>query len=235
MATEVQTAPQVTTQATNGVVTPPRDFYKIALVASSGKGKTYSFRNMDPSTTGFINVENKPLPFKNQFKHHFKVNTYVEAYNKLIEYAKNPDIKVIVFDSFSAYVDLLLINARSTKKGFDIWSFYNEEIGKLLNLIKKVPKEVFVTAHYEILGVEGIQEKRIKVKGREWEGTIEKEFTVVLYADSKIQEGQKPQYIFHLALEGASAKCPPDIFGEDVVHIQNDSKAVLDKVVEFAA
>jgi hypothetical protein len=39
-----------------------REAYKIAIVSSSGRGKTYSFRNLDPATTGFINIENKPLP-----------------------------------------------------------------------------------------------------------------------------------------------------------------------------
>lgn len=233
MATEAQTTAAPAKPA--APATPPRDFYKIALVGTSGKGKTYSFRNMDPTTTGFINVENKPLPFKNQFKHHFRVSTYTEAYNKLVEYAKNPEIKSIVFDSFSAYVDLLLLTARSTKKGFDVWNLYADEIGKLLHLIKRVPKEVFVTAHYEILGVEGASEKRIKVKGKEWEGVIEKEFTIVMYADSKIEEGKKSQYILHLALEGASAKCPPDIFGEDIAHVPNDCKVILDKIVEFAS
>ena len=46
-----------------------RDYYKVLLVSLSGKGKTYSSRNLNPETTGFINMENKPLPFKNTFKH----------------------------------------------------------------------------------------------------------------------------------------------------------------------
>ena len=50
-----------------------RDYYKVLLVSQSGKGKTYSFRNMNPDTTGFVNVENKPLPFKNNFKFNFMV------------------------------------------------------------------------------------------------------------------------------------------------------------------
>ena len=142
-----------------------RDYYKVLLVSLSGKGKTYSSRNLDPNTTGFINVENKPLPFKNNFKYHKRCSTYQEAYNTIIEYGKNPEIKVIFFDSFSAYIDLLLADCRNIKKGFDIWNMYNEEIGKLLTLIKKVPKEMFVTAHYEILNIEGDPEKRTKVKG----------------------------------------------------------------------
>jgi hypothetical protein len=203
-----------------------RDYYKVLLVSQSGKGKTYSARNLDKETTGFINVENKPLPFRGNFKYHTRCTTYQEAWNALIEYAKNPDIKVIFFDSLSAYVDLVLFEARKTKKNFEIWNLYNDEIGKVLNMIKRVPKEVYVTAHYEILTPEGDPEKRVKVKGKEWEGVVEKEFTVVLYADRKLNEKKETEAWFNGALEGSSAKCPPDLikagykFDNDCAYIQ---------------
>ena len=212
-----------------------RDFYKVAIVSQSGKGKTYAARNMNPLTTGFINVENKPLPFKNTFKHHKRCTSYQEAIDTLIEYAKNDEVKQIVFDSFSAYVDLLLLECRKSKKGFDIWNMYNEEIGKLLNLIKRIPKEIYMIAHYEILGVETALEKRIKVKGKEWEGLIEKEFSVVLFADRKVNEQKKVEAWFDLNLENTSSKCPPEIFGEDVTRIPNDYNFIQQKIEEFVA
>lgn len=212
-----------------------RDYYKVLLVSQSGKGKTYSAKNLNPETTGFINVENKPLSFKNSFKYHTRCQTYQEAYNTLIEYAKDPNIELIFFDSFSAYVDLLLQEARKTKKGFDVWNLYAEEIGKLLNLIKRIPKEVYVTAHYELIAEEGTLEKRVKVKGKEWEGFIEKEFTIVLYTDRKLNDQKKVEAWFDLALENSSAKCPPDIFGEDVTRIPNDCAFVQKKILEFVS
>lgn len=213
-----------------------RDYYKVLLCGAPGRGKTYTFKHLDPASTGFINVENKPLPFKNSFKHHARITkNFNEVYTTLGEYAKNPEIKVIVLDSFSAFVDLLLIEARKTKKGFDVWNMYAEEIGKLLTYIKLIPKEVFVTAHYEILGIEGASEKRVKVKGKEFEGLIEKEFTIVLFADNKFDDNNKPRYFLNLAQEGTSAKCPPDIFGEDVHQIPNDAKLIYDKIIEFVS
>lgn len=213
-----------------------RDYYKVLLCGAPGRGKTYSFKNLDPATTGFINVENKPLPFKNSYKFHTRITkNFSEVYTALSEYAKNPEVKVIVLDSFSAFVDLLLIEARKTKKGFDVWNMYAEEIGKLLTYIKIIQKEVFVTAHYEILGVEGASEKRVKVKGKEFEGLIEKEFTIVLFADNKFDENGKPQYFLNLAQEGTSAKCPPDIFGEDIFQVKNDAKLIYDKIIEFVS
>ena len=210
-----------------------RDFYKILVVGASGKGKTYMFRNMDVNTTGFINVENKPLPFKNTFKYHKRVSSAKEALDTLIEYGKNPEIKSIVFDSFSAYMDLVLADARATKRGFDVWTQYNEEISKFHSILNLVPKEVFVTGHYEILDVEGTPEKRFKVHGKENEGRVERHYTVVMYADNKYDENNKSQYYLQLSGEGISAKCPPDIFGEDVITIPNDGKYILEKVLEF--
>ena len=91
--------------------------YQIALVGMSGKGKTMAFRNMDPETTGFVNLEAKPLPFINKFKHYSIPKNWQESYQKLIEFAKNDKIDVVVLDSFSAYVDSLLKTARETKRG----------------------------------------------------------------------------------------------------------------------
>lgn len=210
-----------------------KDYYKILIISASGRGKTYSFRNMDPETTGFINAENKPLPFKNNFKHHKRCITLNSVREALKEYANDDSIKVIVLDSLSAYIDMLLSHSRANKKGYEVWNFYNEKIGSLLNFIKTINKEVFITAHYEWLSDEGgTRERRLKVKGKEWEGIIEKEFTMVLYADVKFED-KKPKYYFSTVLENSSAKCPPMIFGEDVYQIENDSKMVLDKILEF--
>lgn len=209
------------------------DYYKILLVSPSGKGKTFSFRNVDPNTFGFVNIENKPLPFKNQFKYHARPTSRVEAFNTLVEYAKNPEITAIGVDSFSAYTDLVMAEARQTQKGYDIFNFYNDNIAKFFDLVKKVKKEVFLTAHYEILGIEGALEKRVKVKGKEWEGVTEKEFTIVLFGDNKFKENGKPEYFFKLVEENTSAKCPPAIFGEEVYQIPNDVQYILEQINKF--
>jgi hypothetical protein len=211
-----------------------KDYYKILIVGQSGKGKTYSARNLNPLSTGFLNVENKPLPFKNKFKFHERCENLLDVKMKLKAMAENEHIKTIFIDSFSAFVELLLSEARKTKRGFDIWNYYNEEIGKMLNYIKSIQKEVIMTAHYEMLNIEGDPEKRVKVKGKEWEGLIEKEFTMVLYADRAHDEKGKVKAWFNTSQEGTSSKCPPDIFGESVEKIENDCEYVIDKTVEFA-
>ena len=213
-----------------------RAFYKVLLVGASGRGKTYSFRNMDREKTLFINVENKPLPFKGNFKHHVIPSNPAEVLAALQNGSKNPDVDCIIVDSFSAYVDMLMAEARATKRGFDVFNHYNEHIGKFNDYVKKVKKEVFVTGHYEVIADEigGSKERRLKVKGKEWEGVVEKDYTVCLYAEAKPKENSRPEYYLHLYNDGTnSAKCPPEIFGEEVLSIPNDAKIIFDKIQEF--
>lgn len=206
--------------------------YPIAIVGSSGRGKTMSFRNMNPDTCGFINAENKPLPFINKFKHYCTPNTWTETYQKLIEYGKDPEITEVVLDSFSAYIDSLLKTARETKKNFDIWNMYNEEVGKLLFLIKKYPKDIFVTGHSANVETEtGVLERRMAIKGNEWNKTgIEKDFTIVVFADSMTKDNKR-NFVFNLLSDGtSSAKTPPFLLPEGQDIIPNDANAFLQSI-----
>lgn len=211
-----------------------RDYYKILLVSQSGKGKTYSFRDMDKEKTGFINVELKPLPFKGAFKYHARPQNPASVLAALKAYAENSEINCIVIDSLSTVIDLFLAESKALKRGFDVWNYYNEQIAKFLTEIKKIEKEVFLTAHYEWVQDEGgAKERRAKTQGKQWEGWLEKEFSVVLYADRKLTEDKKIEAWFDLALDNSSSKCPPDIFGEGIYQIPNDSNYILDKIIEF--
>lgn len=94
------------------------DFYKVLVIGSSGTGKTYAAENLPEETTALINVEDKPLPWNKKFKLHSRPRTSVEVINSLVEAGKDDSIKVILFDSFSMYMDIVLREARATKKGF---------------------------------------------------------------------------------------------------------------------
>lgn len=211
--------------------------YKILLIGASGRGKTYSFRNMNKETTGFVNGENKPLPFKGSFKNTIVPNKPVDYINALVSINSRADLDCVVIDSFSSFIDAVLLEARATKTGYEIWSYYNEQIGKFNDAVKKCNKEVFVTAHWDVVvdEVGGTKERKAKVKGNEWQGMIEKDYTITLYTEAKVEFGQdKPKHSFVLYSDGTtSAKCPPDIFGTDVISIDNDSNLVLEKIREF--
>jgi hypothetical protein len=211
-----------------------RDYYKTLIISASGQGKTYGFRNMDANTTGFINAENKPLPFSKKFKYHAHPKKWAGVNAAFDDFAKDPAIDIIIIDSISAVFEMWVEECRANRSGYEIWNSYNKGIGELLTKIKNLDKEVVITGHYEMLNIEGAPEKRLKVKGKEWEGIIEKEFTIVLYPEIKYKSGKPERYIYKLAAEGCSAKCPPAIFGEGTYEIDNDFKIFNDKVVEFA-
>jgi hypothetical protein len=206
--------------------------YQFALVGMSGRGKTMAFRNMDPETTGYINMENKPLPFLNKFKYYSAPNNWQECYQKLIEYAKDKAINVIILDSFSSYIDSVLKTARDTKRGFDIWNYYNEEIGKLLYVIQNIKKHIIVTAHYEWVETdEGAIEKRVMVKGKEWKGMIESKFTIVNYADMTVVDKKRNYYITLNSDGKSSAKTPPMFLDdENQERMDNDYSLFITKV-----
>lgn len=214
------------------------DYYKILLMGGSGKGKTYSFEELaaGSNTTGFIDVENKPLLFKGKFAARATPTTTTEVTDLMQKISLNPKLTCGIVDSFSAYSDMAMKEAKNAKKGWDIMSFYNEKIAFFHETLKKVKKEMFVTAHWEIIGdgLTGVQERRVKVQGKVWEGMVEKEYAIVLYADSVAVPGARPRHFFKLVNDGTTTtKCPPGIFGPEVYEIPNNSKFVFDKIQEF--
>jgi len=208
-----------------------RESYNIAIVGPSGRGKTMSLRNLDPDSTGIINIEGKPLPFKNNFKYYDTPKSWNEAYDKLIEYAKNDKLNTVVLEDFNSYIDSLLASARQIKKGFEVFNYYNTKIGELMYVLKRYPKDIFMIAHTEKLETDlGVSEERIAVKGKEWKGDIEKDFTIVNYADVEIKDDSERDYFFRLNSDGIiSAKTPPMLFeGKD--KIPNDCKLIIDEL-----
>ena len=220
------------------MLTKPRDYYKVGIISPSGKGKTYAFRNMSPKTTAFINVENKPLPFLNQFVHYETPSKWGEVLNLMNKYSKEPGIDCVIIDSVSAFMDMVLLDCRRLYKNYDIWSKYNEYLAQFLDYMKRIKKDAFITGHWEVLNVEGAAQRRIKVKGKEWEGLVEKEFTMIIYAGSKAvtDADMPPNYFFKLIpADVDSLKVPPGMLkllgGKST--IPNDAKVILDAIREF--
>ena len=65
---------------------------------------------------------------------------------------------------------------------------------------------------------------------KEWKGDIEKDFTIVNYADIQISNDSKREYFFRLNSDGViSAKTPPIMF-EGQETIPNDCKVIIDEL-----
>ena len=205
----------------------------IIVVGKSGSGKSTSLRKLNPKTTAILNVERKQLPFR-EAKDFLNVgiadlNTFNSAFKKATE---SKDIDTIVVESFTALIEMIYREADIRFKGFDVWSFYNKEIDRILNMSKNSDKYiVFLAIDGAYDGESGVQERFVAVDGNRWKKRVEKEFVLCLYTDNhNSEEGMK--YRFRTQSQGSdSAKSPMGMFDE--LHINNDLKHVIDKCEEY--
>jgi len=205
----------------------------IIIVGKSGSGKSTSLRNLNPKSTAVLNTERKQLPFKgaNNFLNVPvpDLNTFNAAFKKAME---STEIETIVVESFTSLIEMIYREADIRFKGFDVWSFYNKEIDRILNMSKNTDKNVvFLAIDGAYEGDSGIQERYVAVDGNRWKKRVEKEFVVCLYTDNhNSDEGMK--YRFRTQSQGNdSAKSPMGMFEE--LYVDNDLQKVIEKCDEY--
>ena len=211
----------------------------IAIVGTSGSGKSSSLEKLDPSITGIINIESKPLPFRGagKFKQKYP-KTVNEIDQALDQFLVDPQIKIIVFESFTFYTPLLLPLAKSIgMKGYDIRNFYNERIASLLKKFNSAKnKHIIMTAIDDTIkmmspGGEEADQRKIAVEGTH-KGKIESYFTVVLYTTVRANKTTGvAEYFFQTNADGMiTAKSPKGMFPP---LIPNDCDLVIKKMQEY--
>ena len=199
----------------------------IIIVGPSGSGKSSSMRNLDPKSTAVINTERKQLPFKNANEFmNAPVKTVSEFHSTLDKAMKNDDIKIIVIESFTSLIEIIFREADIRYKGFDVWSYYNKEIDRILDKSKNSDKYVVFTAIDGVYdGDNGVEERYVAVDGNRWKKRVEKEFVLCLFTDIITTE-EGVEYRFRTNTTGRdSAKSPMGMFID--LHIDN----CLDKVI----
>lgn len=204
----------------------------IMVCGGSGSGKSTSIRNLNPKTTAIINTEQKQLPFRNAKSFRVAtVTTLSEFYGQMAAALSNDEIQTIVVDSFTSLVEMIYKESENTYHGFDVWANYNKEIGNVLSVCKNTDKYVICIAidgAYE--SQDGIAERFVKVKGKDWLKSVEKEFVVCLFTDNKITDNGLEYRFRTNTLGNDSAKSPMDMFD---LHISNDLKYVIDACEEY--
>lgn len=212
------------------------DFGKVLVVAPSGYGKTFLSKTADFETTGMINVENKPLPFKGTFKNMGKPKTWGGFMKNIEDYSKNPDIKSIIIDSQSMAFDILHNEMQTNFKGFDVYSNYNKQLAKYFDAIRDIQKDVIVLSHDETVVEQGYKQRKAKVQGKQYEGRVEAYYTVVLFADKKMKDS-KPEYFLRTFSEDTSTKCPEGLFpnkdGVNLLEIPNDAAYIFKQIEQY--
>lgn len=212
------------------------DYAKVLIIAPSGYGKTFLSKTADFEKVGFINTEQKPLPFKGNFKFHGKPKTWSGFIKNLEDYGNNPEIESIIIDSQSMALDTLHSEMKQNFKGFDVYSNYNTQVKRYLDLMKAIQKDIIVTSHDESIVVDGYKQKRAKVHGKEFEGRLEAHYTIVLFAGKKLEDN-KPKYFLRTFEEDTSSKCPeglfPDKKGDNYLEIANDAAYIFKCLKEY--
>lgn len=217
-----------------------RVFYgKVAIVGPTGAGKSYLAKTTDRDTTGYINMERKPLPFKDgkPFKYMSMPKGWGQFKRDLEEYGSNPNIKRIIIDSQTMAFNSLNKEAAANFTGYDIYKAYNRQVHEYIEILKNIEKDVVVFSHDEWLKVEGEGKKRMmSVHGKEFEGKIEQHFTIVLYTGTRMKDG-KPQYFLKTFEQDTSTKVPegmfPDKNGDNLLEIPNDGAYIFDCIEKY--
>jgi hypothetical protein len=223
----------------------------------TGTGKSRSLKNLNPERTLILNTECKALPFRSKFQWDMHItNPYVViwvldilrtpkdkrkpqpnnmVYNKILqkfEKVDQSDFDVIVVDSFSAWQMNLLQSIKASHTGFEIWGKYADYIKSFFDNLKQMDCHTFCFGHTEFnTNADGETVRTCKVKGKEWEGVVEREFTCVFFSEV-ISEDNGTKYRFLTNRDGGSrpAKTPEEMFP---LHIENDLASIVKTFEEY--
>lgn len=210
----------------------------IMIEGPSGRGKSYSLRNLPVKYTLIMNHERKKLPFKGAGTFREERPTSLQVTFQHLDAAlTDPNTQIVVIESLSAFLEMLLAEARVLKKGWDVFTYYNEKLYMLFERVRKfndVGKYVIVISHDDIVTNEltGDMIVTAKVKGNEWKGAIEKEFDIVFHAELIVDENKVPSFKFRTQTDGVvPAKAPHGMFTD--ILIDNDMADILKKIKEY--
>lgn len=228
-----------------------RSFYcKVAIVGSSGTGKSYLSKTADHDTCGYINMERKPLPYKQSktFKHMAQPKTwsaFMAALRDMGGFSDKPeikekfkDVKSIIIDSQTMAFNILNKEMGQNFTGYDIYKNYNRQVYEYLELMKNIQKDIIVLSHDELIKLDdtGDKVKRMDTHGKEFAGKIEQHFVGVLYTGTRIKDG-KPQYFLKTFEKDTSTKTPeglfPDKDGNNMLEIPNDAGYILQCIEDY--
>lgn len=205
----------------------------IFICGQSGSGKSTSLRNLDPEKTIILNTERKALPFKGagKFKKQMMIKN-LDQYERALKKALASDAEVIVTDSFTTLTEYIYLKAKETKIGYEVWSYYADEIYNLLSLSKGSDKfVVFLGIDENVQDDTGVITKYIKVEGKKSKTAIEKEFTIVLWS-KVITSGDAPKHVLQTNNNGENtSKSPMEMFKE--MYIDNDLQAILAEITNY--
>lgn len=202
----------------------------VVIFGKSGSGKSRSLKNFGEDEIFYINVENKPLPFRKKFKYEIasqNVGPIIDGIKKM----ETVGIKTAVIDDAGYLQTEYFMKHHRSKQGNASFEMYDEmadQIYHLIVTIRELPKDaiVYILFHEDVNENNDIGIKTIgKLLDRKV--CLEGMCTVVLRCMS---DGKK--HYFSTKTNGKDiAKSPEDLFQSE--EIDNDLKAVDTAIREF--
>lgn len=217
---------------------------KILIIGDSGSGKSTSTKTLDPTTTFFINVIGKPLPFKGWKKDYQyydkekKSGNMVKTwdYDIIVKALKSistnmPQIKVVVIDD-AQYIMSYEFMQRARERGFDKFTEIGQHFFDVLTVADGLRDDLMVVflSHSDEVN----SKTKMKTIGKMLDEkiTVEGLFTVVLLAYSYKDSENTMKYVFVTNSNGTNTcKSPEGMFP---MTIPNDLKMIVDRFNEYS-
>lgn len=201
----------------------------VLIIGKSGSGKSASLRNFKPEEIDIINVEGKPLPFRNN---HTTINTDdYKAVATAVKWSEKPSI--VIDDAGYLITNQFMRGHSAPGTGNAIFSFYNEiadRFWKLITFIKGngvAPDKIVYIIMHEDQNDFGMIKPKTLGKILDDKVCLEGMFTIVLR--SVFHDGG---YYFRTKTDGLDVcKTPIGMFEQ--TEVENDLKAVDGMIRDF--
>lgn len=211
----------------------------VCIMGESGSGKTTSCRNLDPSTTYYIDCDKKGLSWKGWKQQYNKENknysktddqkTVLKLLHAINSNETASHIKTVVVDTINGIMVADEMR-RSKEKGYDKWLDLACAIYDIVDFALTMREDLTVlfVAHTQTDHDDnGYMFTRIKTSGKKLDKiTLESKFPVVLLA--KVIDGK---HVFETKANYSTAKTPLGAFESN--YIDNDILEVLKVLEEF--
>jgi len=195
----------------------------VMIEGESGTGKSFSLRNMNPATTSIINVNKKPLPFRQKFT----AMKGTDNYDEITALLRRAVAKSIVMDD----TQFLMANEfmrRGKEKGYDRFTDIATNFWNLVNVSTSLPDDRIVYfLHHVERDAEGHEKAKTIGKLLDEKITLEGMFTIVL--KTVVMDGN---FYFATVNSGHdTVKAPFEMFADPL--IPNDLRFVDDSIRSF--
>lgn len=209
----------------------------IGIMGESGSGKTTSMRNLDPTTTYYIDCDKKGLSWrgwKKQYNQENKNYCRTDDQNKVLHLLRGinekcPDIKTVVVDTLNGIMVADEMR-RSKEKGYDKWMDLAFSVYSIIDYALTMRDDItviFVCHSQTVRDDSGYMFTSIKTNGQKLSKIgLETKFPIVLYA--KCVDGK---YLFETQANFSTAKSPLGMLPEKTV--ENDIAAIMEAIEEY--